>query len=562
MNPKTRSVITAVIVFIAALAVRLLYVSHFKTTPLYDPSATGLDMLRYDKLARSIASGDWLGSGVFELMPGYGYFLGTIYTVFGHSLTAAYAMQALLGAATVVLVFWLTKRLVGERTAIIAAIISVLAQPLVFHAGMLTGEMLTVFFTVAFLLLLSIAIHKHNTWIFLLSGILAGFGTLCRGTFALFIILFIPWHLILERRNMLRRALPHVLALVVGAIIIVAPVTLRNYVLGDDLVLITAHDGINIYFGNNPDAHGAFQQLPGFGLKSEEMRLNSKRIAEESLGRELKPSEVSSYWKDKSFEFIRSQPKRFLSIASEKVLFFFNAFEVPDVISMQTMERFSWLLKYCLIPFGFIMPFAALGMVVAFRRKGFGTLYLFMAANLIAVIMTLVNSRYRLTSVPIFVIFAATALVWLKNNMRSKKRIIFGVVILLVSLAVVYKPISAELQPAESTYNLANAYLHEEKNDLAEEELKRAIEIDPNFIDARFRLGFLLWQQKRTDEAEKQFDAILKLNPNHVESLNQLGNISLYRDQNEKALEYWQRSLSINPDQPEVKEAIEHNKLK
>jgi len=562
MNPKTRSVITAIVVFIAALTVRLLYLSHFKTTPFYDPNATGLDMLLYDKLAQSIAAGDWLGSGVFELMPGYGYFLGIIYSIFGHSLTAAYTMQALLGAGTVVLIYCLTKRLTDERTAIAAAVIGVLAQPLVFHVGMIAGEMLTVFLTMAFLLVLSTAIHKHNTWVFLLAGILAGLGTLCRGTFALVIILFIPWYALLERRCFLRRVVPHVLAIIIGALIIITPVTVRNYVVGNDFVPITAHAGMNIFIGNNPKARGGFRRLPELGAQPDEMVENAKKIAQESLGRKLKPSEVSAYWRGKAWNYIRSQPMLFLSLVGEKLFAFTNAFEITDLIALQTMKRFSWLLKYCVIPFGLIMPFAALGMAVTFRRRGFGILYLFVAANMIAVIMTFVNSRYRLTSVPVFVIFAATALIWLKDNVRSKKRMLLGIIVLLLSLAIVYKPIGTEDLTAESAHNLAKAYLNEGDTDHAEREFKRAIEINPEYIDARFRLGFLLWKSRRVNEAEEQFEAILKLNPNHVEGLNQMGNISLFKNDEKSALEYWQRSLSINPNQPQVKKAIEHNKLR
>ncbi|NIN01520.1 MAG: hypothetical protein GTO24_26530, partial [candidate division Zixibacteria bacterium] len=36
----------------------------------------------------------------------------------------------------------------------------------------------------------------------------------------------------------------------------IAPVTLRNYFVGKDLVLIAWQGGLNFYLGNNPDATG------------------------------------------------------------------------------------------------------------------------------------------------------------------------------------------------------------------------------------------------------------------------------------------------------------------
>ena len=48
----------------------------------------------------------------------------------------------------------------------------------------------------------------------------------------------------------------------VGAGLAVFPVTLRNYVIGDDLVLVSAQGGANFYIGNGPDARGTRRKPP------------------------------------------------------------------------------------------------------------------------------------------------------------------------------------------------------------------------------------------------------------------------------------------------------------
>ena len=48
-----------------------------------------LDSADYDAWAMNIARGDWIGTGVFYAMPLYPYFLGVVYFLFGHFLSAA-----------------------------------------------------------------------------------------------------------------------------------------------------------------------------------------------------------------------------------------------------------------------------------------------------------------------------------------------------------------------------------------------------------------------------------------------------------------------------------------
>ena len=44
-----------------------------------------------------------------------------------------------------------------------------------------------------------------------------------------------------------------------GIILVISPVTIRNWVVGRDLVLLTSQAGQNFYIGNNPRASGFFE---------------------------------------------------------------------------------------------------------------------------------------------------------------------------------------------------------------------------------------------------------------------------------------------------------------
>ena len=51
-----------------------------------------------------------------------------------------------------------------------------------------------------------------------------------------------------------KKAASAVVAFLLGAVLVIAPVTLRNYTIGGDFVLISYNGGVNFYLGNNANA--------------------------------------------------------------------------------------------------------------------------------------------------------------------------------------------------------------------------------------------------------------------------------------------------------------------
>jgi hypothetical protein len=76
------------------------------------------DALAYDRWARAIAGGDWIGRDVFYQAPLYPYVLGTIYTLAGPHPAAVLVIQAVLGAVGCALLGVDAARLVGRRAGI------------------------------------------------------------------------------------------------------------------------------------------------------------------------------------------------------------------------------------------------------------------------------------------------------------------------------------------------------------------------------------------------------------------------------------------------------------
>src|SRR5688572_28622326 len=129
-------------VFLAALLVRLIHVWQMRDTLFF--SVLMGDSRGYDAWAQQIAAGEWIGADVFYQAPLYPYFLGVIYTIFGHDLLAVRLLQALLGAAGCVALAYAGARLVSPGAGLIAGLMLAFYPPAIFFDGLVQKSVLDV----------------------------------------------------------------------------------------------------------------------------------------------------------------------------------------------------------------------------------------------------------------------------------------------------------------------------------------------------------------------------------------------------------------------------------
>src|SRR5438105_275913 len=98
-----------------ALLLRCLYIWQIGHAPFVDLRIG--DAAAYHAWAQDIASGSWLGHGVFYQAPLYPYALAVIYRIVGDGVTTIRLIQAVLGAGSCVLLAAAGMRLFGERGA-------------------------------------------------------------------------------------------------------------------------------------------------------------------------------------------------------------------------------------------------------------------------------------------------------------------------------------------------------------------------------------------------------------------------------------------------------------
>jgi len=409
-----------------AAVFRLSHVAALSSTPFFDH--LGLDCLVYDEWAQRIAAGDWMGDRIFYQDPLYPYFLGVIYALFGRTLMLVYVLQVAFGVGTCWLTALLGRRIFGVAVGNLAGLMAAVFTPSIFYEVQIEKTFLSVFLVAAFLVL----VLDRRTAMRAAAGAVLALASLTRANLILFIPLSIAL-LVFERVggaatfHFLRKpdewGLRQGAAFFGGCFLVLAPVALRNHHVEGQWVLTTSQAGQNFYIGNNPgNTTGVYVAPPGVRPDPRFEEMDFRAEAEKQAGRKLKPSEVSDFWSDAAWKHIAADPTFAQMMFLRKFMLFWNDYEVPDNLNMYMMERWSWVLRLPLLGIGLITALALLGGIVSFGEKTeVRVLAGFVAIYCVTVVAFFIFSRYRIQIVPVLIVLAAHALLWMVQQVRAAR---------------------------------------------------------------------------------------------------------------------------------------------
>jgi tetratricopeptide (TPR) repeat protein len=532
----------APLIFAIALVVRWLHIWLLRDSPLF--TVLMGDARAYDEWASRLAAGDWIGSDVFYQAPLYPYFLGAIYSVAGRDLMLVRAVQAVLGAASAVLVGAAASRLFSSRAGVIAGFLMALYPPAIFMSAIIQKAAIDVFL-VSVVIYAVARIHDSDRdrrwWLGL--GIALGLLSLTREN----ALVLIPVALIFACRD----TAP---AFVVGVALVLTPVAVRNQMVGGGFYLTTSQFGPNLYIGNNARADGTYQAIrEGRGDAAFE-RQDATELAENAAGRSLEPAEVSAYWRDQALNYILTNPVDWLQLMARKVRLLVSATEMPDTEAQESHAQASLVLRL-LQPvghFGVMLPLALLGIVVTWSdRRRLMMLYAFAAVYALSVLIFFVVARYRYPLVPFVLLLAAAGLAGLPAFVRAatRRRQLVTAAAMAAILFVALRPVvAADVMLAVTATNVGVALQAQDRLDDAAGQYRQAISIRPDYAPAYNNLGVVLQKQGRIDEAITAYQQALKYHPEDAGTHMNLGEALLRRGRTAEAIAHYRRRVELDPN--------------
>jgi Dolichyl-phosphate-mannose-protein mannosyltransferase len=368
------------------------------------------DQVSYDALARSLLDGRGYSftKNWYPFTPAntptshwsflYPLFLAAIYAVTGyHPLVARLLQGSVGGALLCFLVYKIGRRVVNEETGLVGAGLAAVYGYFIYYNVALMTE---TFFIVLVLLTLYLGIElKENPtlmrWIGL--GFSLGLAGLLRQTALLFAPFLLLW-LFIELRGKGIRWWYFTIPVVV-IFLLIAPWTIRNYVVYHQFLPLNSNAGYALYASNHPHL-GTYWSNDHIVVP----------VPEDLVGQN--EAELNRALSRKGVEFILADPQRYLWLTLDKTLEYFMFWPSSESGRMSNLVR--------VLSFGLYLPFMVIGLGISVSRwRNFVPLYLFIIIHTGIHLLSWPAPRYRLTVDAVSIVFAALALRELLRQLRT-----------------------------------------------------------------------------------------------------------------------------------------------
>lgn len=540
------------LVFIGALIIRAIYLWEISDAPVC--SLLLGDAQSYDNWAQEITSGKWLGDSVFYQAPLYPYFLACIYTVFSRDFLIVRIIQILIGSASCFFIARAGRYFFSRKTGIIAGVIIALYPTAIFFCCLIQKAVLGFFFMSVLLYLAGKASNtpKKKWWVFM--GIILGCMGLTRENALILIGVILLWLFLYFRNIPVKKRLGWSALVICGLAIILIPVGMRNKIVGDDFVLTTSQFGSNLYIGNNKMSDGRYRPLrPDRGDWRFE-RQDATELAQEAVGRQLSPSEVSRYWVGRTLSYIESAPLDWLGLMAKKWLLVWNALEVGDAESQYAHTKWSFLLKLLsfFIHFGVICTLAIFGVFITWRdRERLWMLYLMGISFAASVALFYVFARYRFPLIGVLVLFAAAGISGAIDFFKEKntKRIWVCLSLVFITAMITnWKLFPKDEFIASTYYNIAFDLSSQGDNSQAVEYYEEALQFSPDNVKIVNNLGLSLFKSGNVDAAVARFNEALQKDPDNAKAHNNMAIVFASIGQTDAAITHFLKVIHIAPE--------------
>jgi hypothetical protein len=308
------------------------------------------------------------------------------------------AAQAALGALGVWLIAAIAARATGPRGARLAAWLAALYPPLVWTPAYVFSETLYMALALANVLAADRAIGSGagSGWVRLVAcGLLGGLAALTRPAHVFFLLL-------LGLYLLARRQVVAVTLVAVGAILVVAPWTARNWREYGRPVLIASEGGITFWTGNHPLSAGEGDMAANPAIKRDNQRLRAGHA-----GRS--PEALEPVYYREAFAAISRDPVWWAGLLARKVFY-----TVVPVGPSYTLHSTRYLVA-SVVSYGLILIAGIAGGVALWRAGRWPvSLGLLLGSALLVCVVFFPQERFRIPVIDPTLIVLATGR-WIRD---------------------------------------------------------------------------------------------------------------------------------------------------
>ncbi|MCB9367344.1 MAG: glycosyltransferase family 39 protein [Calditrichaeota bacterium] len=532
---------------IAALAValRVWHLLHAMGSPTF--LAPAVDPLWYHQAAERVAHGAYGPWPLFRA-PLYPILLGWTYKPVANDLLWARILNILLQTAALAVVYSTARDYFGTLAARIASLFFAVNGMLIFFSGETLSTSLEVLLGAlcaqSVLALSKSQTPRHAA----LAGVIWGLAAITRPNF----LLVAPVALLfaLRRQSLTRSGAAALAALLLP----ILPVTIANFSLGGEPVLIATQGGVNFWIGNNPSADGITSTLPGadrFWTMEQ-----AKELADRTSGRDLAPGALSDFYYEKGRNYVSEHPLDALKLMVRKSSLFFNRFEVSNNKHISYFAaQTPGLLILILLNFALLLPFAVTGLWAAQRSES-RLLWSLVLVYALSVILFFIASRFRMPVVPWLTVLAGAGVAAMLKLRGARLAIsaMAAVVVLLLTLSNPYR--AHEAPESSARYMEGNAYLALANYDSAQVCFREAANNPELRKLATLNLGVAQQRAKHENEARFTYLKLLRDFPDYAPAFNNLGSACEAVKDTVSALDAYRRAIALDPAMSDAKENL------
>ncbi len=569
-----RTRLTLIAIFLVALGLRSIVLYERSSGPGF--AVPIVDAGAYDQMARQLLAGEGVEPRMFWQPIFYPLFLASVYGLSGGSILAVKILQAILGAITCCLTFVLARKLFDQRVGLLAAGLTACYGPLILFEGELLAAGWAAFWSIALVLLFTLAAQRlqpasgsdsRNTAGFgaataLGLGAVSALAVLARPSFLPFVgivWLWLLWRLWRQpkldveqdAREARRRLAIAAAAGLAGFMMITLPVAFASERVTGHFGFLPGSGGLNSYIGNNPESCETLSVRPGDAW-GELIELPARHGIDGY-------AERNRFFYGRVVQYLRQQPLDFLSGMAEKALRFANSRELPRNIDVyfargesKLLAALSWKAGLFGFPYGLIFPFAILGLVREWRRLG-SPLLLFLTLYPLAIILVFVTARYRVPIIPVLAIPAAVGLLGFAKACAERGRQLAVAAATLAAgllLTTLPGPFCEEALNMEADFFYCLAFAQAERGDPAGAitHYQRALESDPDLEQVHYNLGLLYADSDDVESAASHYREAVRLDPEFARAHNNLGSVIQDQGLVEEAIGHYTAAIRTDPE--------------